>query len=49
VNDEAIAIPENVDAVRALAGTEREGAESIRITDRTLGMRRDFLVAPKNA
>jgi len=43
VNNEAIVIPENVDAVRALAGTVREGDESIRMTDEVLGMRRDFL------
>jgi glyceraldehyde-3-phosphate dehydrogenase (NAD(P)) len=43
VNNESIAIPENVDAVRALVGTVQRGEESIRITDESLGMRRDFL------
>lgn len=43
VYNEAIVVPENIDAIRALAGTVQDGAESIRITDHTLGMRRDFL------
>ena len=43
VNNEAIAIPENIDAIRALAGNVTDAQESIRITDETLGMRRDFL------
>ncbi len=45
VNNEAIVIPENVDAVRALAGTVQNGDESMRITDEALGMRQDFLTA----
>lgn len=43
VNNEAIVIPENVDAVRALVGHVKDGKESIRITDDSLGMQRDFL------
>ncbi len=43
VYNEAIVIPENIDAIRALAGNVADGRESIRITDETLGMRRDFL------
>lgn len=43
VYNEAIVIPENIDAIRALAGTVTEGRESIRLTDEALGMRRDFL------
>lgn len=43
VNNEAIVTPENVDAVRALAGTVKESEESIRITDESLGVERDFL------
>ncbi len=43
VDNEAIVVPENIDAVRALAGRVRDGAESIRITDESLGMRREFL------
>jgi glyceraldehyde-3-phosphate dehydrogenase (NAD(P)) len=45
VNNEAIVIPENVDAVRALIGRVKEGDESIRVTDEALGVRRDFLAA----
>ncbi len=45
VNNEAIVIPENVDAVRALAATVQEGEESIRMTDESLGVRQDFLAA----
>jgi hypothetical protein len=43
--NEAIVIPENIDAIRALMGTVKEGHESIRITDEALGMRRGFLTA----
>ncbi len=45
VYNEAIVIPENIDAIRALAGTVELGAESIRMTDEALGIRRDFLAA----
>ncbi|MFV1988494.1 MAG: type II glyceraldehyde-3-phosphate dehydrogenase, partial [Gemmatimonadota bacterium] len=45
VNNESIVIPENIDAVRALAGTVQEGEESIRMTDESLGVRQDFLTA----
>ncbi|MBM3141153.1 MAG: type II glyceraldehyde-3-phosphate dehydrogenase [Chloroflexi bacterium] len=43
VDNEAIVTPENIDAIRALAGTVRDGAESIRKTDEALGLRREFL------
>lgn len=43
VYNEAIVVPENIDAIRALAGSVERGEDSIRITDETLGMRRDFL------
>jgi glyceraldehyde-3-phosphate dehydrogenase (NAD(P)) len=45
VYNEAIVVPESVDAIRALMGTVQDGKESIRLTDEALGMRRDFLVA----
>ena len=45
VYNEAIVVPETVDAIRALAGTVRDGKESIRITDAALGIRQDFLIA----
>jgi glyceraldehyde-3-phosphate dehydrogenase (NAD(P)) len=44
VFNEAIVVPETIDAVRALAGHVKDGAESIAVTDRALGVRRDFLV-----
>ncbi len=43
VYNEAVVVPENVDAVRALAGTVTVGHESIRITDASLGIRSQFL------
>jgi glyceraldehyde-3-phosphate dehydrogenase (NAD(P)) len=43
VDNQAIVVPETVDAIRALAGTVKDGRESIRITDEALGIRRDFL------
>jgi len=45
VYNEAIVVPENIDAIRALTGVVEDGQESIRITDAALGMRRDFLAA----
>ncbi|MCY0906401.1 type II glyceraldehyde-3-phosphate dehydrogenase [Arthrobacter sp. H14-L1] len=49
VDNQAVVIPENIDAVRALAGTVTDAAESIRRTDEALGVRQDFLMAPKNS
>lgn len=43
VYNEAIVVPESIDAIRALVGSVQDGKESIRITDQALGMRRDFL------
>lgn len=43
VDNQAIVVPENIDAIRALTGTVKDGRESIRVTDEALGMRRDFL------
>jgi len=43
VANEAIVIPETIDAIRALTGTVQDGATSIRMTDDALGIRRDFL------
>ena len=45
VYNEAIVVPENIDAIRALAGHVNSGAESVRITDEAMGMSDDFLVA----
>ena len=44
VFNEAIVVPETVDAIRALAGTVTDGPTSIAMTDGTLGMRRDFFM-----
>lgn len=49
VDNQAVVIPENVDAIRALAGTITDPAESIRRTDESLGIRQDFLPVPGNA
>jgi glyceraldehyde-3-phosphate dehydrogenase (NAD(P)) len=43
VYNEAIVVPETIDAIRALTGTAPDAATSMKITDETLGMRRDFL------
>ncbi|MFQ5419158.1 MAG: type II glyceraldehyde-3-phosphate dehydrogenase [Anaerolineae bacterium] len=45
VYNEAIVVPENIDAIRALAGTVKNGRDSICMTDEAMGIRRDFLVA----
>ena len=44
VYNEAIVVPESIDAIRALMGTIKDGSESIRITDEAMGIRKDFLV-----
>lgn len=46
VYNKAIVVPESIDAVRALTGIVADGAESIRRTDDTLGMRAGFRDAP---
>jgi glyceraldehyde-3-phosphate dehydrogenase (NAD(P)) len=43
VYNQAIVTPENIDAIRALSGIERDGARSIAKTDRALGIAREFL------
>ncbi|NLX09671.1 MAG: type II glyceraldehyde-3-phosphate dehydrogenase [Chloroflexi bacterium] len=45
VDNQAIVIPETIDAIRALAGTIQDAHESIRCTDEALGVKRDFLTA----
>lgn len=44
VYNQAIVIPETIDAIRALTGIEKEGLESIAKTDKAMGVVRDFLV-----
>ncbi len=43
VDNQAIAIPENIDAIRALTGSVKDGRESIRMTDEALGIKRNFI------
>ncbi|MBL1215200.1 MAG: type II glyceraldehyde-3-phosphate dehydrogenase [Ignavibacteriae bacterium] len=44
VYNEAIVVPETIDAIRALIGTVKDGSESIRITDEAMGMRKEFMI-----
>lgn len=46
VFNQAIVIPETIDAIRALTGRERDAARSIDLTDRSLGLVSDFF-APR--
>jgi len=43
VHNESIAIPENIDAIRALTGIIQNGAESIDKTNQSLGIVKNFL------
>ncbi len=43
VDNQAIVVPETIDAMRALTGAVEDGEASIRTTDEALGVRRDFL------
>lgn len=45
VYNEAIVVPESIDAIRALTGSVTDGATSIAMTDAALGMRQEFLPA----
>ena len=49
VDNQAIVIPETIDAIRALTGIEKEGIKSIEKTDRALGIIREFLPAAQKA
>lgn len=49
VDNQAVVIPENIDAIRALAGTITDGETSIRCTDKALGVCQDFTTVPENA
>jgi len=48
VYNEAIVVPETIDAIRALTRAAPDAATSMQITDETLGMRRDFLSPAEN-
>jgi glyceraldehyde-3-phosphate dehydrogenase (NAD(P)) len=43
VDNQAIVIPETIDAIRALTGIEENARNSIEKTNRSLGIRKDFL------
>jgi len=43
VHNEAITIPENIDAIRALTGIENDGSKSIEKTNKSLGIVKSFL------
>jgi len=43
VHNEAIVIPETIDAIRAMTGLEPDGAASIAMTDRMLGVTKRFV------
>lgn len=43
VDNQAIVVPETIDAIRALSGTERDPTRSIERTDAALGIRQEFL------
>jgi len=43
VDNQSIAIPENIDAIRALAGSVKDGQESIQMTNEVLGIKRYFI------
>jgi len=45
VDNQAIVVPETIDAMRALTASVSDGAESMRITDESLGLVKDFLGA----
>lgn len=45
VHNEAITIPESIDAIRAMTGLERDATRSIEKTDRSLGITKSFLPA----
>ena len=48
VPNEAIVIPETIDAIRAMTGLETDAARSIAKTDASLGLQQRFLRPPGN-
>jgi len=43
VDNQAIVVPENIDAIRALMARELDAAASMRRTDASLGVLKDFV------
>lgn len=48
VDNQAIVIPETIDAIRALSGIEHDARASIVKTDNSLGLVKDFVAVPPN-
>jgi glyceraldehyde-3-phosphate dehydrogenase (NAD(P)) len=44
VYNQAIVVPETIDAIRALTGIEEDGLKSISKTDAAMGVMREFIV-----
>jgi glyceraldehyde-3-phosphate dehydrogenase (NAD(P)) len=49
VDNQAIVVPETIDAIRALTGSEQDGMTSIAKTDQALGLLSDFVLVPEAA
>jgi glyceraldehyde-3-phosphate dehydrogenase (NAD(P)) len=47
-DNQAIVIPETIDAIRALSGIEHDARASIAKTDNSLGLVKDFAAVPPN-
>jgi glyceraldehyde-3-phosphate dehydrogenase (NAD(P)) len=43
VYNQAIVVPETIDAIRALTGVEKDGLKSIAKTDKAIGLVREFI------
>jgi glyceraldehyde-3-phosphate dehydrogenase (NAD(P)) len=43
VYNQAIVVPETIDAIRALTGIEQDGLKSIAKTDEAMGLVREFI------
>lgn len=46
VHSETIVTPENIDAIRAVSGTEPDAVASIALTDVMLGIRDELVASP---
>jgi glyceraldehyde-3-phosphate dehydrogenase (NAD(P)) len=44
VYNQAIVVPETIDAIRALTGIEQDGRRSIAKTDKAMGLTRKFVI-----
>ena len=47
VNNQAIVVPETIDAIRALTAIEKDGLKSIAKTDKAMGVVREFLASER--